>query len=142
MPQQVQDPRRHQGAGFQIQLQQALLTLHPKSVSLWWALILCCLLLVFSFGPSISLLVSCSVSCPSSHFCLDIYLSPPFSLQPQLTAVINGFDICLISSLPLSGSLKSSPLEYLPTSLPSGGCLAAEHALLNRTATLSTQNMK
>lgn len=76
MPQKVQHPRRHQGAGFQIQLQQALLTLHPKSVSLCWALILCCLLLVFSLGSSITLLVSCSVSCPSSHFCLDIYLAP------------------------------------------------------------------
>lgn len=76
MPQQVQGPRRHQGTVFQIHLQQALLILHPEPVSLWWALILCCLLLVFSLGSSTSLLVSCSVSCPSSLFCLDIYLSP------------------------------------------------------------------
>lgn len=78
MPQKGQDPRRHQGADFQIQLQQALLTLHPKSVSLCWALILCCLLLVFSLGFSITLLVSCSVSCPSSHFCLDIIFLPGY----------------------------------------------------------------
>lgn len=64
------------------------------------------------------------------------------ALQPQLTAVINGFDNCLITSLPLSGSLKYSLLKYLPTSLPSGRCLAAEHALLSRTAILSTHNMK
>lgn len=72
----IQDPRRQWGAGFQTQLQQALLTPHPKFVSLWWALILYCLFLVFSLGSSISPLVSCSVSCPSSQFGLGIYLSP------------------------------------------------------------------
>lgn len=75
-------PSRHKTQGgtreqvSKVQLQQALLTLHPKSVSPWWDLILCCLLLVFSLGSSINLSVSCSVSCPSSHFCLEICLSP------------------------------------------------------------------
>lgn len=92
----IQDPRRHWGAPAGTAYTSSSICV------LWWALILCCLLLLFLLGSSISPLVSCSVSCPSSQFGLFwVFIFLLVALQPQLTAVINGFDTCLISSLPL-----------------------------------------
>jgi len=96
---------------------------------------------VFPWLQHQSLLVSCWF-CVISQFPFSPgYLSFCW-LPSSLRAVINGFDIRLSSSLPLSGSLKCSPWNHLPTSLRFGRCPAAEHALLSRTFILPTCNME
>ena len=84
---------------------------------LWWGLTLCRLLPVLSLGFSIRVCwfpVLCHVPIPVFAWIVLFLL---VALQSQLTAVINGFDIRLTSSLPLSGSLKYSPLKHLSASL-------------------------
>lgn len=57
----------------------------------------------------------CHVPVPTSAWKFIFLL---VALQPHLTAVINGFDICLISSLALSGSLKGALWNIYPLPYP------------------------
>lgn len=112
------DPRRHpKPSALQTQLSSGCF---PFIFSLWalrWEPILCCLLPVFSLGFSIRVSwfpVLCHAPIPV-FACIFIFLL--VALQSPLTAVINGFDICLNSSPPIFWALKYSPSKSL--SVPS-----------------------
>lgn len=141
-PSRVEDLRRHPGGRFpNLAAVDGCLPFVLSLWPLWWGLILC-LLPVFS--PGFSIRVRCFPDLchvPISIFAWIFIIFLLVALQSQLTAVISGFDICLTSSLPLSGSLKYSPLKHLSTSLCFGWCPAAKHAL-SRTSILSTYTME